>query len=66
LKLERLALAFMVLGLTVTTVACSSEKITNPSNRSDSSSAITSPQNGNENNQVIFTSPVKPLEKTKD
>jgi len=56
----------MVLGLTVTTVACSNEKTTNPSNQSDSSSAITSHQNSNENNQAIFSSPVKPLEKTKD
>ena len=50
----------MVLGLTITTAACSSEKPTNPSNGSDSSSSITSPQTSNENNQASSSSTVKP------
>ena len=42
----------MVLVLTITTVACSSEKTTNPTNEADNPSAITSPQPSNESTQA--------------
>ena len=49
----------MVLGLTITISACSSQKTTNPSNGSDNSSAITSPQPSNDN-QASPSPTVKP------
>ena len=53
MKLKRLGLALMLLGLTITTVACSSEKTTSPS-------AITSPQPSNESSQATPSPTVKP------
>lgn len=51
----------MVLGLTITISACSSQKTTSPSNGSDNSSAITSPQPSNDNQATPSLSPtVKP------
>ena len=50
----------MVLGLTITASACSNQKTTNSLNGSDNSSAITSPQPSNENNQSAPSPTVKP------
>ena len=63
MKLKRLGLVFTVLVLTITISACSRQKTTNPSNRSDNSSAITSPQPSNDNQASPSPSPsptVKP------
>ena len=50
----------MALVFTITTLAgCSSEKTSNPSNGSDSSSAITSPQPSNESSQATPSPTVK-------
>ena len=49
MKLKRLGLIFMVLGLTITTSGCSSEKTANSSNGADNPPAITNPQSSNEN-----------------
>jgi len=51
LKLNRLGLVFIVLGLTITTVACGSKKTADPITGADNPSAITSPQPSNENTQ---------------
>jgi hypothetical protein len=59
LKLKRLGLGFMVLGLIITISACSSQKTTNPSNGSDNSSAITSPQPSNDNTPATPSPAVK-------
>ena len=49
MEFKRLALVFIALGLTITTVACSSEKATNPTKEADNQPAITSTQPSKEN-----------------
>ena len=58
MKLNRLSLVFIILGLTITTVACS-KKTADPINGADNPSAITSPQPSNEN------TPATPIPTTK-
>lgn len=53
MKLKRLGLIVMILGLTITTTACSGQKTTNPS-------PITSPQPSQENAQATSSPTVKP------
>ena len=50
----------MVLGLTITTSGCSSEKTANLSNGADNPPAITSPQPSNENTPVTPSPTTKP------
>lgn len=66
MKLKKIILAFMAIGLTMTTLAgCSNDKTATPTNVSDSSSNITSPQTNptekpSTNNQAAPSPTVKP------
>jgi len=64
LKLKRFGLAFLVLWLTLTTSACSSEKTANSSTQVDNPPAITSPQPSNENTPVTPSPTPKPSTST--
>ena len=59
MKLNRLGLVFIVLGLIITTVACS-KKTADPINGADNPSAITSPQPSNENTTATPSPTTKP------
>lgn len=59
MKLNRLGLVFIVLGLTITTVACS-KKTADPITGADNPSAITSPQPSNENTPATPSTTPKP------
>ena len=59
LTLNKLGLVFIVLGLTITTVACS-KKTADPINGADNPSAITSPQLSNENTPATPSTTPKP------
>jgi len=60
LKLNRLGLVFIVLGLTITTIACSSKKTADPVTGADTPPAITSPKPSNENSPATPSPTVKP------
>ena len=59
LKLNKLCLVFIVLGLTITTVACS-KKTADPITGADNPPAITSPQPSNENTPATTSPTTKP------
>jgi len=59
LKLNKLCLVFIVLGLTITTVACS-KKTAEPITGADNPPAITSPQPSNENTPATPSPTTKP------
>lgn len=61
MKLKRLGLTIMLVGLTVVILtACDSEKSTNPSNELDGLSIITSPQSNNNNQSASIPTTVNP------
>ncbi|HZK55050.1 MAG TPA: hypothetical protein VFC84_12750 [Desulfosporosinus sp.] len=59
MKLNKLCLVFIVLGLTITTVACS-KKTAEPITGADNPPAITSPQPSNENTPATPSPTTKP------